>query len=554
MNRSTSSIQTRILWGYALIVVLVFGILLWMVWSIITLNQQIQQVQRDVTANVDVTVGLAQQVTHSQNMVDRYLHQPSAQNLLETQSLLRDLTGTIETARTNTATQADEIEQLVHFNTEYKASFEGMRRLLGEQAPIRDSLQVQLATVSGSIDDALLTAVQEGTLSLTMLQDATAVQHDLRVIVDLLARMTPENSTQLGTQAQEHLQQAGERLSSYAEHTSGETGDSFAIAQRALGLVEIGLEQTVGNAQRVSDLHTKLVHEQGNAMQQLVTHIERDALDELTIATQELEQQTQELWFVLLLGLIGIPVVAVVMGSRQARAISGPITALVGATKQIPQGNYDVLVDEQAGGESGQLARAFNQMTLTLKEQRADLLQQQCALQAEQAATAQRNAELEQALHEIQVATAARDALADTVRELSVPIIPILQHVIVVPLVGEIDEARAHLLMQQLLAGIGKQQARIAILDLTGVPNLDALTATRLIETTTAARLLGTRVVLVGIRPSLAKALLETGNKVSALITMADLRSAVEYALKEQRVRRSAERNRAAQARRVSWG
>jgi rsbT co-antagonist protein RsbR len=115
-----------------------------------------------------------------------------------------------------------------------------------------------------------------------------------------------------------------------------------------------------------------------------------------------------------------------------------------------------------------------------------------------------------------------------------VPIIPILQHVIVLPLVGEIDDERADLMMQQLLVGIADHQARIAIIDLTGVPDLDTLGATRLTETTTAARLVGARVILVGIRPALAQALLTTEADMSTFTTRANLRSAVEYALQQQ--------------------
>lgn len=534
MNWRTFSIRTRILWGYTLILGLVFGLLLYMVWNMINLNQRIQLVQRNVTMDVDIAVGLSEKVTHSQSMVDRYLQQPSAQNLLAAQSALRDLTATIAATRTSTATRAAQLEELAHLIVAYETSFETMRRLLGEQAPIHDSLQVQLTSASTSIDAALLSTAQEGTLSLTMLRDAAAVQENLRDSTQILARMTSQNSDRFGLLAQEEVQQARDLVRSYADDTSGEAAASFATANRALGLVEVGLGQITSNFQQVADQYTTLMNEQGIAIQALVVSIEQAALDDLAIATQELEQQTRQLWLMVLLALLGIPGVAMLLGVRQARAISGPITALVGATAQIPRGNYDVLVDEQVGGESGQLARAFNQMAATLKAQRTDLQQQQDALQAEQAATAQRNSELEQALYEIQVATTARDALAQTVRELSVPIIPILEYVIVLPLVGEVDAARTDMLMDHLLAGISTQRAHIAIIDLTGVPYLDALVAKRLIEATTAARLLGARVVLVGIRPALAEALLATGTDLSALVTRANLRSAVEYALEQQ--------------------
>ena len=79
-----------------------------------------------------------------------------------------------------------------------------------------------------------------------------------------------------------------------------------------------------------------------------------------------------------------------------------------------------------------------------------------------------RNQELEQALAEVRAATEARETLAATVRNLSVPVVSIFDQVIVLPLVGELDARRGQLLLDRLLAGVSEQRARIAILDASG--------------------------------------------------------------------------------------
>jgi rsbT co-antagonist protein RsbR len=119
------------------------------------------------------------------------------------------------------------------------------------------------------------------------------------------------------------------------------------------------------------------------------------------------------------------------------------------------------------------------------------------------------------------------------VRNLSVPVVSILEHVVVLPLVGELDARRGNLLLERLLAGVSEQRFRIAILDVTGVPFVDAEVVDWLIRASAAAGLLGVRCVLVGISPEVAQALVASGANLDRLITRADLRSAVEYAIRK---------------------
>jgi rsbT co-antagonist protein RsbR len=179
--------------------------------------------------------------------------------------------------------------------------------------------------------------------------------------------------------------------------------------------------------------------------------------------------------------------------------------------------------------ELGELAEAFNQMAATLSLQREEVQQQQATL-------AERNQALESTLAELQTNVAAREQLARTVRLLSMPMVPLLAQVIMIPLVGEIDLGRAKLLLDRLLEGITEQRARIAILDITGVPVVDSALVGWLLKAAASARLLGAQCIRVGIGPEVAQAIVASGADLTELATRADLRDAVEYAM--QTVRR----------------
>ena len=117
-------------------------------------------------------------------------------------------------------------------------------------------------------------------------------------------------------------------------------------------------------------------------------------------------------------------------------------------------------------------------------------------------------------------------------RELSVPVVPVWHGVLVVPLVGVLDSTRARELTQTLLESIARERARVAILDVTGVPAVDTQVADYLLRTVKAARLLGAQSVLVGIRPAIAQTLVRLGVDLHEVATEADLQSGLAYALR----------------------
>ena len=125
-------------------------------------------------------------------------------------------------------------------------------------------------------------------------------------------------------------------------------------------------------------------------------------------------------------------------------------------------------------------------------------------------------------------------AQAATLAELSTPLIPINDQVVVMPLVGAIDSDRARQVLETLLHGIERSQARVAILDITGVPLVDTQVAKSLIVAAQAVRLLGARIVLTGIRPEVAQTLVGLGVDLGDIVTHSTLQSGITYATKEK--------------------
>lgn len=119
-------------------------------------------------------------------------------------------------------------------------------------------------------------------------------------------------------------------------------------------------------------------------------------------------------------------------------------------------------------------------------------------------------------------------------RELSTPLMPIHQGVLVLPLVGQIDPRRAGQIMETLLEGISAQVADVVIMDITGVPVVDTQVANYLIQAARAARLLGAKIVLVGIGPEIAQTIIQLGVDLSDITTRANLESGISYALSLQ--------------------
>ena len=115
---------------------------------------------------------------------------------------------------------------------------------------------------------------------------------------------------------------------------------------------------------------------------------------------------------------------------------------------------------------------------------------------------------------------------------LSAPIIPLHVGVLMLPLVGTLDEARAQRVIHALLDGVARHRSEVVILDITGVPFVDEAVAGHLVHAAQAARLLGAQVILVGIGPTIAATIVQTGINLGGITILANLEKGVEYALR----------------------
>jgi CheY-like chemotaxis protein/anti-anti-sigma regulatory factor len=119
---------------------------------------------------------------------------------------------------------------------------------------------------------------------------------------------------------------------------------------------------------------------------------------------------------------------------------------------------------------------------------------------------------------------------AAMLEELSTPLIPLSDAVVIMPLVGTIDSKRAEQILSVVSQGVVSKGARVAIIDITGVPTVDTQVASVLIRASQAVRLLGAEVVLTGIRSRVARALVELGVDLGGLVTRGSLQAGITYA------------------------
>jgi rsbT co-antagonist protein RsbR len=119
-----------------------------------------------------------------------------------------------------------------------------------------------------------------------------------------------------------------------------------------------------------------------------------------------------------------------------------------------------------------------------------------------------------------------------TIRALATPIIRIWDEVLCLPVIGTVDSARTADMMHALLEAIVRDQARYAIVDLTGVEVVDTSTADHLIQLFKAAKVLGVDGVLCGIRPAVAQTVVTLGLDLGSVKTMRTLRDALKWCIR----------------------
>ena len=194
----------------------------------------------------------------------------------------------------------------------------------------------------------------------------------------------------------------------------------------------------------------------------------------------------------ILLSLVFIVVGSIVIALLFSRNITGPLRSLSERARRLAEGDLDTEITAGGRDELSALANDFERMRRSIKE----LVDRQ---------------------------TASIEALA-------VPLIPVADDVIVLPLVGEFDTERMQRVRATLIEGIYDYKARCAIIDLTGLPALDSVVASDLGRAASGARMLGAEIVITGMRPEIAKELADLDIRMDGVVIRRSLQSGISYA------------------------
>lgn len=120
---------------------------------------------------------------------------------------------------------------------------------------------------------------------------------------------------------------------------------------------------------------------------------------------------------------------------------------------------------------------------------------------------------------------------AEAILEQSTPVVQIWEGITLATVVGTLDTGRAQQLTEELLTQITDHQSTVALLDITGVPNVDTATAQHLIDTVKAVSLLGCEVIITGINPNIAQTLVQLGITMDEIRTKSSLSKGLQLGL-----------------------
>lgn len=218
---------------------------------------------------------------------------------------------------------------------------------------------------------------------------------------------------------------------------------------------------------------------------------------------------TSSIYLVVGLGLLAF-VVGVVWSGILLTRLLRPIEALHVTSSKLAAGDFTARVPVARNDELGRLATAFNTM--------AELIQE-------------RTGALEGHNTQLLEANERQRQLLETIKQLSTPLLPLTDDVVVLPIVGHVDSSRAQDIMTTLLRGVAERRARIAILDISGIVTVDTHVMALLLQPVQAVRLLGADVLLAGISAQMAQVIVEQGVQLGDLRTYQNLQMALDDVL-----------------------
>ena len=116
------------------------------------------------------------------------------------------------------------------------------------------------------------------------------------------------------------------------------------------------------------------------------------------------------------------------------------------------------------------------------------------------------------------------------IRELSTPVLQLRDGLLILPMVGTLDQPRLVQLRAELLEGVRRRRARVVVLDVTGVPGIDSSAANELIAAVAGVRMMGAEVIVSGLSAEIAQTLVTVGIDLAQVVSAGDLQSGIELA------------------------
>jgi len=525
------SLRTRLILGYGIVVslTLVFGLFMFV--HLRSIRDRLAELSANVTADVQYSVEAITAIAETQRIIDRYLQQPDQTRHQEATRQLNALQRTLEhlEVKAHNPAMREHLKRIIDQAATYRQIFDDTSKSITEQQQARDHLYTTFLSQYQTIEQAISNARPTTPSDYLTLMDLSRASTRLQIAHIWVGQMDSADTMDAADNAIAELRQARTFLRRYLVLNSNprvvrsddlerlhSVSDSF---DRSFTRIK-GLSS---NYIRTEALINSRLKPQATQMTREAAALADTALLQLTTTTRNIDRETAYTQAISGGVLVILLIAGGVLGVLLASLITRPLNELVAVTARLARGDGETRVQPRGGRELILLAQAFNDMAAELERERAEVRHQNALL-------AERAAELEQTLRQLREETAAREQLSATVHQLSVPILPIMEGVLVAPLVGEIDAGRAELLQQRLLGRIVADRARVAILDITGVPVVDAQISAWLIQATAAARLLGARCILVGINPEVSQALVSSGIDLGDMVTRATLREGLEYA------------------------
>ncbi len=118
----------------------------------------------------------------------------------------------------------------------------------------------------------------------------------------------------------------------------------------------------------------------------------------------------------------------------------------------------------------------------------------------------------------------------EAIRELSTPVLQVRERLLILPIIWVLDSQRARQVTEQLLRGIRTNRAKVVVIDITGVPQIDSTVANNLVQMVEASRLMGASVIITGLSSEIAQTLVTIGVDLSKMNAVGDLQGGIEEA------------------------